>query len=385
MKKNKVKKNISKKSKESSKNMMKTLNVLLNLDTKKSKKVKSKKKTTSLGKALKKGLKEAVAFEKGKINLRTHIVSNDSPKVYREYVGLLDTHWETGYEDGIFAHLYVDGFETPNPNYNPEDPKMGPKIYRDYNGMLSLDIKDEIEIIDCKLYPEYNGHKFLIGRSFELRGPFGRAYPINVDLKTFDINKWHQIFNVGTTKAKVRKLIKSVALYGGTFDPVHKGHENIMTQLSYTYDQVLVLVGNNWTKNYQPLFSLDERIKSVEALTSKNLKLTVLDWAKNEDTSSTYEMALKVKKIYGIDPVIVIGTDNVDQLEKWKNWDKLKHFTFAIVERKGYELKNKQLLSQLRHIKIQGHVEISSTSIKESHDETQIPEESKKCLDLRKL
>jgi pantetheine-phosphate adenylyltransferase len=52
------------------------------------------------------------------------------------------------------------------------------------------------------------------------------------------------------------------ALCPGTFDPVTNGHLDIIGRTSTTFDQVLVAVLKNPSK--QPVFTLDERVKMLE-------------------------------------------------------------------------------------------------------------------------
>lgn len=358
------------------------------------KKIANKKRTT---KGLKKSSKKKVSKKTQEASdsvmnvlaqlKKMEYLRKEVPTQYREYVGVLDTHWETGYEDSVLAHLYVDGFETKNPNYDPKNTQAGPEYYRSYDGILSLDIRDEIEIIDCPFDKSLNGSKFLIGnRNLMMKHrTFGRVYPINVDEKTFDVKWWYKLFQ-SKTIAKVKKLSRKVCLYGGTFDPIHKGHKDTIHQLTSMFDDVLVLVGNNWTKDYSPTFSLDERIDSVKAVTNTMLKSSVLDWAKTEDTSSTYKMAQKIRSTYGVTPHIVVGTDIIPHLTKWKYWDELKTFPFVVIERKGYPIDTTLLKElELYYVVVKGFNEVSSSEIKVSHDKTKIPEEAQKCLDLRKL
>lgn len=52
-------------------------------------------------------------------------------------------------------------------------------------------------------------------------------------------------------------------IYAGTFDPISNGHLNIIERASRLFDQVLVAVAKNPSK--QPLFSLEERVELVQA------------------------------------------------------------------------------------------------------------------------
>ena len=52
-----------------------------------------------------------------------------------------------------------------------------------------------------------------------------------------------------------------IAVYTGTFDPVHRGHLDIISRGSVIFDQLIVGVGTNPEK--APYFSLEERVALV--------------------------------------------------------------------------------------------------------------------------
>lgn len=54
---------------------------------------------------------------------------------------------------------------------------------------------------------------------------------------------------------------KRVAIYTGSFDPFHLGHENIMRRASKLFDEVVVGVGENPEK--KPAFLPDERVAMI--------------------------------------------------------------------------------------------------------------------------
>ena len=57
------------------------------------------------------------------------------------------------------------------------------------------------------------------------------------------------------------ELEKRVGVYPGTFDPITKGHIDIIRRASKTVDHLVVAVARNAGKG--PLFSLDERVEMV--------------------------------------------------------------------------------------------------------------------------
>ncbi len=53
-----------------------------------------------------------------------------------------------------------------------------------------------------------------------------------------------------------------IAVYPGSFDPVHNGHVDIIERCCPIFDQVVVAVLNNTSK--EPLFSIEERVEMLD-------------------------------------------------------------------------------------------------------------------------
>ncbi|MNJ43085.1 Phosphopantetheine adenylyltransferase [compost metagenome] len=56
-----------------------------------------------------------------------------------------------------------------------------------------------------------------------------------------------------------------IAVYPGSFDPVTKGHMDIINRAAKQFDHVIVAVLNNTSKN--PLFSVAERVELLQTVT----------------------------------------------------------------------------------------------------------------------
>ena len=66
--------------------------------------------------------------------------------------------------------------------------------------------------------------------------------------------------------------MKRIAVYPGSFDPITKGHEDLIHRSVEFVDQIIVAVAVNVAK--QPLFSLDERVKLIQtAVTDKRVEV----------------------------------------------------------------------------------------------------------------
>jgi pantetheine-phosphate adenylyltransferase len=66
--------------------------------------------------------------------------------------------------------------------------------------------------------------------------------------------------------------MKRIAVYPGSFDPVTKGHEDLIHRSLEFVDQLIVAVAVNASK--QPLFSVDERVALLkQAVTDKRVEV----------------------------------------------------------------------------------------------------------------
>ena len=73
------------------------------------------------------------------------------------------------------------------------------------------------------------------------------------------------------------KPVKSVsAIYPGSFDPITKGHVDLVERLSCFFDPLVLLVSTSASKNY--LFSLQERVKLARVCLSGIKRVKVVSY-----------------------------------------------------------------------------------------------------------
>lgn len=112
--------------------------------------------------------------------------------------------------------------------------------------------------------------------------------------------------------------MNKIAIFPGTFDPVHFGHIDVVKQATQIFDTVVWLVGENTAK--KPMFSLEHRInmlnitrelmefENVEIFTSRgllarfaeksNTRFIVRSLRSSMDFEYEYQMTLVNQKIF---------------------------------------------------------------------------------------
>ncbi|MDE5603699.1 MAG: nicotinate (nicotinamide) nucleotide adenylyltransferase [Helicobacter sp.] len=155
-----------------------------------------------------------------------------------------------------------------------------------------------------------------------------------------------------------------IAVFGGSFDPPHLGHlEIIRVALEKLAIEKLFVVPcflNPFKTG--SLFTPIKRLNWLNSLLmGKDSRLEVLDFEikqnKPTPTLITIEFIEKLYKPHKI--YLLLGADNIETLPKWYQYESLKHkVEFVIIPRKGYEI-----VGNFKVLSMQ-EIEISSTQIK---------------------
>ena len=176
----------------------------------------------------------------------------------------------------------------------------------------------------------------------------------------------------------------NIAIYGGSFDPVHIGHEKIINELSrIAYIDKLIVVPtylNPFKKQY--LLHPTVRYDILRQMYDVNPDVLISDFEikRNETTPSIitvehYKKLYQPKKIF-----LIIGSDNLKSLHLWDNFEKLNELVeFIVVNRDGYEVKNDIIQFKI----INMNINISSSSLRDKLDIKYIPKKiQKKVTDI---
>ncbi|MFT5919673.1 MAG: pantetheine-phosphate adenylyltransferase, partial [Granulosicoccus sp.] len=68
-----------------------------------------------------------------------------------------------------------------------------------------------------------------------------------------------------------------IAIFPGSFDPITKGHQDIITRASVMFDQLIVAIGTNSTKKY--FFSMERRKEMIQEAVADLGNVTVEEYS----------------------------------------------------------------------------------------------------------
>ncbi len=142
-----------------------------------------------------------------------------------------------------------------------------------------------------------------------------------------------------------KKAPKKIGLYFGSFNPIHIGHLTIATHMlkNFSLHQVcFVLSPQNPFKKKEELLPDEHRLKLIQLSIENSGKLAVSDVEFHlPKPSYTAHTLLQLKKKHPQHQFfLIMGSDNFENLEKWKNYEFiLKNFELCVYPRSGSNCK----------------------------------------------
>lgn len=186
-----------------------------------------------------------------------------------------------------------------------------------------------------------------------------------------------------------------IGLFFGSFNPIHTGHLIIANYMANhtNLDKVwLVVSPQNPFKKYSDLVNTYDRLEMAKLATDNSSKITVSNVEmKLPQPSYTIDTLAHLKEQYpGHEFAVIMGSDNLASLHKWKNYKLiLRDYKIFVYPRPGYE--NAELASHPSvTITMTPLMELSATFIRKSLAEGKniqyfVPDPVLKFIDSKSL
>jgi len=131
-----------------------------------------------------------------------------------------------------------------------------------------------------------------------------------------------------------------IGFLGGTFDPIHCGHELILNQAISEFDLECLLLCPAFQaplRDRPPLFTPAQRLEMVNLLANEHPRITVFDYEiMHKKTSYTWNTIQEVKSLNPHAEIhLLIGYDQFLQLPKWKFLRELSKEVHFVVFARG--------------------------------------------------
>jgi nicotinate-nucleotide adenylyltransferase len=160
----------------------------------------------------------------------------------------------------------------------------------------------------------------------------------------------------------------TVAIFGGSFDPPHRGHQEIVLKAADTLEVDRLIVVPAYLNPFKDasLASAEKRLEWCRLLFSDHPKVAVDDYEIRQGRSvRTSETVKHFNTIYEV-KYLIIGSDNLSTLTEWHEFEWLnKTITWVVATREDHPLHTEKLRSWKR---LEVDIPISSTGIREALD-----------------
>ncbi|CAA6810949.1 MAG: Nicotinate-nucleotide adenylyltransferase (EC [uncultured Sulfurovum sp.] len=156
----------------------------------------------------------------------------------------------------------------------------------------------------------------------------------------------------------------TIALFGGSFDPPHLGHKAIVEEALKVLNIDKLIVVPTFLNPFKEssYFTVEERLERTKMLFSDFENVMVNAYEINQKKPvPTVETLAFFQKSYEV-LYLIIGADNLENIEKWQAFDRLNaEVIWLVATRSGYAIKSEKL-REFKLLNIE--VDLSSTEIR---------------------
>ena len=169
----------------------------------------------------------------------------------------------------------------------------------------------------------------------------------------------------------------TIAIFGGSFDPFHIGHEQIITSALKSLDIHKLIIVPTYISPFKSNFYLKPtlRYNLLKKFYDGEDKVEICDYEiKNHTASYSINTIKYLKKKYNASKIyFIIGADNLNNLHNWYKYDEIQSLVeFVVACRDGYDF----CLNDYKTLKVD--VGISSTELRKNLNLDFIPKQLQK-------
>lgn len=128
-----------------------------------------------------------------------------------------------------------------------------------------------------------------------------------------------------------------IGIFGGSFNPPHKMHLNIVEELlnEKVLDKVIIVPTGLHYSYKNNLVSNEHRYNMLKLMTKHNDKIEISDFEFKDEEIHSYDTLEYYKNIYKNDTIyFVCGLDNISYVDKWyKGEYLLNNYKFLVITR----------------------------------------------------
>tara|TARA_B100001057_G_scaffold460783_1_gene512186 strand:- start:10596 stop:11135 length:540 start_codon:yes stop_codon:yes gene_type:complete len=171
----------------------------------------------------------------------------------------------------------------------------------------------------------------------------------------------------------VKNTLKKIGILGGSFDPPHIGHlfvsKKSLKLLKLT--KVIWAITKKNPLKKSPFFSFTQRKKMCRKIINGHKRIQLKHYEDKLKSKTSVSLVSFLKKNNKYKIFFIIGSDNLINFHKWKNYKKLLNMCNLVVfSRKGFDTKAKKSVI-MKHLKKENikflnnlKINISSTKIR---------------------
>lgn len=172
-----------------------------------------------------------------------------------------------------------------------------------------------------------------------------------------------------------------IAIFGGSFDPPHIGHQTIAKEIIKRLNVDLLVVVPAYLNPLKVKSFLDAktrfRLLKKIFLNKKNIKVSKYEIKQEKSVYSIETIKYMIEKYKPTKIYLVIGADNYKSFHLWNSYEEIKKLsTLVVVTRDGFEYEKKD---DIRKLKVD--MKISSTELRNTFNLKYIPKKIRKDVE----